>query len=84
MTNVNEPPIITMAREAAASNFGRNVVVPKAARNAWRELHVRPELLNERDSGDRVYRISPAQGRKIMHVWDTWLRVEWESFGDAS
>lgn len=74
---MTEPAIITIARECAQrpdDAFGATVVLPARSKGAWSALKVRPELLSENQNGDRVYRVSPKQARKILKVWEESLR----------
>lgn len=70
----SDPSIIVTLRgagERSDADFGTTVVVPPDTHGVWQALRIRPELLSENQSGDRVYRVSPKQARKAVAIWDS-------------
>lgn len=87
MKTEQEPQIIRLcrdllAREGVSWEFGITVVAPPGA--SFRGLGIRPELLCENQSGERVYRVTRKQAKRLIQCWSEHLRAvseERESVG---
>lgn len=77
-----EPPVITVAREAAQlpDDQGRTVYSPPGTAGVWRLLRVRPELMSENQNHGRVYWLRATQARKVMKTWESGVREQWEAY----
>ena len=74
-----EPALIQILRHQASKpekSFGVVVLCPPSARPVWRALAIRPQVLEEREDGERLYRVTTRQAVEALRRWESMTEGE--------